>query len=497
MKLLSYLAILLLALGFLGRPAFDPDLGWHLYGGQYILRNLAEVFYQGSWNGWYNILPQADPINFLNRYWHDYHWLAQVIFASLYQQGGISLLMLFLPVTAFWTLLILYRSLNNNLPSGYGIIIWLLILAFSSLLYQVSSVRPQMLSILLISAAAAVLLDRNKNCQILKLFVITVMIANFHVYWIFVPLLYFCQEVMLTRPFVAERRKIYIFLFLCTAGIFTPYSLGAQEFSLFNLLINYALLYDYLFIPEVLRNLVGEFKGAYSVFNALTVLTFAFYFLIIFLSFIRKIKYTYGELLLLLLSLLLPVISIKYLPLQVIFLLPVIVRFVNNLQAKPLNLRIEYLLTLFILCYSATKVLPAIANWQESNRQILDHQPITACATIARVAVRQPTKIATFFDHGGWCRLAAGQVAWSKKILVSTDGRTQGVSNQRYRESLELFAAREGWQNTINKWHPDFILVPRYLKLFNVLAAKAEEYPAIYSDANFVVFLNKKLYPGF
>jgi len=61
---------------------FDPDIWWHLRGGQWILQN--------------HRAPDLDPFIFgsADRVWIDLSWLFQVLMAFLYDHGGIPALVL-------------------------------------------------------------------------------------------------------------------------------------------------------------------------------------------------------------------------------------------------------------------------------------------------------------------------------------------------------------------------------------------------------------------
>ncbi|MCB0318971.1 MAG: hypothetical protein KDD56_09455, partial [Bdellovibrionales bacterium] len=70
-QLILIIIATLSGLCFWSRPPYDPDLGWHLNGGAWILNNLS----QG--NNLNQALPSFDFINSFNPIWHDYHWLGQ------------------------------------------------------------------------------------------------------------------------------------------------------------------------------------------------------------------------------------------------------------------------------------------------------------------------------------------------------------------------------------------------------------------------------------
>ena len=126
-----------------GVPAHDPDLGWHLLGGRWILEHGA--------------VPRADFINLFRREWHDYHWLAQVLLAWVYEHGGYTLLRVtlgLLGVALFLALVGLALRARRGTLSPYTTLI---VLSGFVLIQEIATIRPQMLALLLLALASILL----------------------------------------------------------------------------------------------------------------------------------------------------------------------------------------------------------------------------------------------------------------------------------------------------------------------------------------------------
>ena len=189
MNFIVYLTVIALGLSRWALPINDPDLGWQLLGGQWILEHHS--------------LPSYDFINALNSNWHDYHWLAQIVLYKLYSIGGFELLKFAygLFMAAFFCLVtnVFHKALGLK-PS---LIVWALcsILACFLLAY-ISSIRPQMLALFGVALSLRILQNRASISQLLALFLITALLANLHVYWLLIPALWLALRIIpgLLRP---------------------------------------------------------------------------------------------------------------------------------------------------------------------------------------------------------------------------------------------------------------------------------------------------------
>lgn len=163
------LFVLLLFLGLLAmtlRPVADPDFWWHLRTGQQIVETGA--------------IPRTDPFSFTHagRPWVAHEWLSEVIIYSLYQWGGLPLLIITfgLVVTAAFGLVYL-RSPGKPYLAGFALLLGALAAA------PAWGVRPQMFSLLL-GSLFLYLLDRFQETDrpgiLVQLPLVTILWVNLH-----------------------------------------------------------------------------------------------------------------------------------------------------------------------------------------------------------------------------------------------------------------------------------------------------------------------------
>jgi hypothetical protein len=128
------------------RGVTDPDLWWHLRTGQLILQNHA-VFH-------------ADPYSFtrLGQPWVNHEWLSDVFLYAVYRVSGWGgLIVAFSAITAAAFLLVFLRCPGRP-PMAAAVTIWAGVAAI-----PLWGVRPQMLSLLLISVFLLILDSAQKD----------------------------------------------------------------------------------------------------------------------------------------------------------------------------------------------------------------------------------------------------------------------------------------------------------------------------------------------
>ena len=185
-----YILPLLLGISYFWIPRMDPDLGWHLLGGDYILRT--------------HQVPNIDFINSTQGRWQDYHWLAQIFLAGAYKIYGfigIQILISFLTTIIF---LVASRfifdcskkfstdSSEDNKLIYSGLILLLLSLGLNDFIQM----RPQVLSFLFLIITFWQLICKKSKYELLTVFILTTILVNCHVYWILLPFLWFMFSVI-------------------------------------------------------------------------------------------------------------------------------------------------------------------------------------------------------------------------------------------------------------------------------------------------------------
>jgi len=478
-RLLFYVLAVVLGIGLWTVPADDFDLGWQLLGGRWIVEH--------------HELPSQDFINAFNPGWHDYHWLAQIVVFAIYRCGGFAALRLALGILMAYLAKLLVDIVSIVLPGRIRPAHVLSFFGAWLLLSEIAAVRPQMLAVCLLALAVRRLIQPPARFELPYLFGLTVALVNMHVYWIFVPLLFFYYRVMEAAP-NAPRRWAGLAL-LAGAGFASPYAFVSIGNAPPFLFINYALLYDYLHVSNRLRELIMEFKGALAVPIFSWVLVLAY--IVVVANSLRRdsIGQSRSDLASGISAVLLSLTAAKFNSLLAVAGLPLLARATSDLEGRLASVmtpaavkRGGTTVTVgLMLCITwgvarASSCIP----FRCSNDGIIEFRfPIDLCARLARSGItpsngRSFVEIATHFNDGGWCRWAAYEASPSTDIRVTTDGRTQWVPPAFYDQMFDLFDLRGDWQHTLDGWKPDVLIVPRGTPLYVMLLARNAEWTNVY-----------------
>ncbi len=460
-----YFIAILSGLCFWTLPITDPDLGWHLTGGAWILAKGA--------------LPTHDIINSLNTDWHDYHWLAQIVIYKLYALGGFALLQLALGLLAAWlfkTIVDIVRlSSGEKIPISF--LLLLVVLAYLPLA-SIASVRPQMMALLLVALGLKRLLKAGSASELPYLFALTVLCANLHVYWVFLPLLWLCQRLLpeLISTRVSLKYALWGFILLCSAAFVSPYGYHS-----------YLLIWDYLNLSPYLRATVQEFRSPLHKLSGVGYLLLAYlvFFLRVFRS--KHLILKPGYVLAALISLALALYQAKFLGIFAILALPYMARFgglkfkrgIKNLLPLERSLITPLCMGIsLILIYRATIEFPRLGQEQKLTT-LEESYPISVCADIAnslppKIPARGHWRVLTHFNYGGWCRFAAFEANADADIRVTADGRTQFVPADLIKDSFDLYGLKSGWQEILARLDPDFVVVKETQPLAQMLPRLSE-----------------------
>lgn len=492
-QLILIIIATLSGLCFWSRPPYDPDLGWHLNGGAWILNNLS----QG--NNLNQALPSFDFINSFNPIWHDYHWLGQLLMYFIYSKTGY--LGLHFCFTALMVLIFLtFLSIHNKITykkNNFQALLCLLPAFY--LVYDVASVRPQMISIFFIAVALRILIERPKIQEILFLLVLSVLLANIHVYWIFIPFLWFsfrCLPRVLNRAYAPK--AIYAwggFFTLSLAGLASPYGIYHSNPTLANILMNYSLIWDYLNTPSYLQKIIIEFQSPMRAFGIVPCILLLWLILVTRAFSYKRMLAKFEFWFIGVVGFLLCFKAVKFIGIFAVFGLPVSIIAINNssLIKKLSKSFLEKLLPLalsFIIAFIAIFSYP---YKNKINNSLISFLPFDACNTLSKtklqpISSRDHIRLLTHFNYGGWCRWIIYQQNPNLDIRVTTDGRTQGVPPDQFIKSFELYDLKEDWDKTLEQWNPDAILAAREHPLSHLLFKLPDRWKPIHQDGTFAVF---------
>jgi len=485
-----YAAAVLYGLTFWYHPAHDPDLGWHLAG--------------GAWIADHHALPRHDFVNTFNPFWQDYHWLVQLLLYGIYHLGGYEALRLALGVVmAVLCTLVLDIILLASPRRQPMTLVLACFFGAVTLIAHVTSVRPQMLSLCLLALAMRRFVQPKRAWELPYLFFLAALLANVHVYWAFIPLLwlfYRCVPRLIGRGKFGPAYAWGGLFLLAGAGLMSPYTVLRSGFAPRFPLVNYALLWDYLTMPAALKATIGEFRGAlgtegftpWLMLLSLVVLTRTFRW--------RRFLAQIGSGVSAVVFGLLAIASLKFVSVYALAVLPYLVRQVQAV-ARPWLHRAAWLEQPIGATLVALTILGSAAHaalhfpWiDDNNEYISSMQPLAACRKIASLDLtprpsRDHVRVLTHFNHGGWCRWILYQERPELDFRVTTDGRTQWVPAERFLTAYDLLNVKNDWLQTLARWDPDVMVIPTTHALGNVLLLDPGGYELVFRDAGFMVFV--------
>lgn len=452
-RILFQLSAFLLGLSAWGNSSFDPDLGWHLFG--------------GSWITSHGQLPTTDFINLFRPFWHDYHWLAQIILFSFYDFGGLDALRFLQGMVGGLLGLLIFSvaeksALNSPQPIRTFALTAISVLIVRPYLFP----RPQIFTFLLIAWIVGILIERPARFQIISVLFATVLCLNLHVNWVVLPVLWFATR---TLPAFFYRESFVCSLgglaLLCAVGLSDPYALIRGE-----PLINYQLLQDYAALPTGLRESIGEMRRFSQATMSELILFFALLIPTIFAARSPRNRERTVALATASVGIVLACSMLKFLPIFAILSIPAATRGMVVVEAKVsrqvISPRIQQFLAVIVLVVSFSLDIVGSPFLFNSNRNLFVFLPRAACESAAQYALEnasqgKPLRVLTHFNDGGWCRWFAFARHPEADLRVTTDGRTQDIPSALVMKSFELYALGEGWEQTLNDWSPELALVPK------------------------------------
>ncbi len=467
-NLIVSIFVLALGLSFVLVPVGDPDLGWHLLGGEYVSTR-GEV-------------PTKDFINAYNLEWVDYHWFAQFLIYKIYSIGGFDLLRATVGVLVsgiLYLLVLTARTVCLEHPAAS--IVELVILNLSALLLSsVISIRPQLFALLGLSIALLVLLRRLK-LELPILLSISVISVNMHVFWVFIPFFWLILRLLprflgrTDSPTAVYAWSGLILLSLC--GFVSPYTSK-----------NYLVLWDYLHLQPAVRSTVAEFRSSLLLDGPQS-----WVMLVILVLVARNWKSSPLPLLALHLSgYVLAISGAKFLGALVIMGAPSIshtlLPWLGALDRAKFRQAWGVVIAI-TLCTTSWMIL-RLPRWQEGGfKYIYKNYPVQACRylTQGNASVNKTRRVLTHFNDGGWCAWSIGQAGMLERFRVTHDGRTQFVPDQHYTDLFSTLSLKLGWEDRLRLFNADFLVLPKKAALANI-SAFIPEWKLIRSLGGFQVY---------
>ncbi|MGC1223386.1 MAG: hypothetical protein WA872_16550 [Candidatus Sulfotelmatobacter sp.] len=433
-----FLAALFIGLfAMAARNVTDPDVWWHLKTGQYIAQHRS--------------VPHTDPFSYTRagQPWVAHEWLSELLLYEIERTAGwAGLIMIFAAVLSAAFFLLYLRCGPATYVAGVATIV----AAWATV--PVWGVRPQVLSLLLISLWLLILDRSDRNPELLWWTLpLTLLWVNLHAGFavgLALSALYLAGEWIERAPGRSRQspsgQRIAALIFLLDVLIVPLNPNGLRMFSYPFETLRSAAMQKY----------IAEWASPnfhhpeYWPFLLIVLATFAA------LSWSR-LELRLRDLLLLLVSLYAALVSIRLIPLFVLIAVPLVATRLGSWprsDGRRLQSSARTLLNGLILLAMAAFAGVHIA-------QIIQRQPqveIERFPARAAAFLQNHPPSGRIFNHYDW----GGYLIW--KLYPSTpvfiDGRDDLYGQQLFDQFAETYQFKGDWQQTLKQWSIDTVIVP-------------------------------------
>lgn len=428
-------------------PLDDPDLGWHLAGGLWMLEHVS--------------VPAVDPFGSNGSLWVNYSWLGQVFIAIAYKMRGYEglwILQAFVLYLFIYNVWLLFDSLSferdDRRFSRYAkLLCFALGLLFCSPAWYL---RPQLLS--LVFTAVVLRWAESGNLRLIPLLCLGIVWANVHVYWVLLPLFvaaFFIFDPRYRGELLAGRGLLKPIL-LAGVGFLSPYGPGNLE-----------AIYRYLFMHSEAYSIIREFaplSPSVGIFYWLFIGVLVF----ILLNYRKTAKALSPALILLfILFAVLSLFRIKYLPIFGLLAALVVCQTICCGRNSE-KVRIGRACTasgaawlsgvcggVFSLAVILFVPIPSLAK--EQNWLLLSAKKLSLQASSGGRVLNE-------FDDGGWLALGfwlyRPQDSLEPNLKTCIDGRTLVMGEARLKEYKQVYAGAKNACEILSKWRFDYSILP-------------------------------------
>jgi hypothetical protein len=450
------------------RNVDDPDVWWHLKTGEYIATHES--------------VPRTDPFSYtrLAQPWVAHEWLTELGLFELYRVAGfVGLILAFAAILTGAFALLYLRCAATPYIAG-GITLWAALAT-----RPVWGVRPQVISLFFASLWLLLLERAEKNPKLLWWTVpITLLWVNLHAGFALGTAIY----AVFLLGFLIE------LAFRSHAATNSPWRPAVLVFVIDLLIVplnpNGVRLYSYPF--ETLRsaamqNYIAEWASPN--FHRAEYLPFLLLVLAI-LSVLAdgRTSLRARDLLLLLASFFAGLESIRMIPFFVLIAAPLISHRLGpwpKAGDRPPRTHLRPVINTAI-------VLAMIAFAVIHITQVVDRQPSIEAQKFPAGAVAflnaHPTKGRIFNDYD-W----GGYLIWKLQppVPVFIDGRADLYGEQLFHDFANTYQLKEDWQQILQKWHIETVLVPSNSALATGLRAN-HAWNITYHDSRATIFTSSR-----
>ncbi len=474
-KRLFFAGILLFGLlAMTARTATDPDLWWHLRTGQWIVET--------------GHVPHSDPFSFTRggSPWVSHEWLSEVVLFELWKHAGPRGLIAFSSIITTAGFLFLYLRCPGKPHWAAAATV---LGAWASA--PTWGARPQMFTFTLASLLLF-LIERGENRPRLLLFIppLFLLWINLHAGFALGPALLFLYAAGLAFESIAgttpwqQTRPIVVRILMTTLACLALVPLNPSGAQLYRYPLDTlrstgmrALIVEW-FSPDFHRSLY---------------LPFMLVFLLLFVALaVSRFSIKGRTLLPLLFTAFAALDAVRHIPIFILLAIPVIAATLTGLP-DPSTLSRRHpeprFRPLFNAAALALLAVLALLRWETLVRQ----QPAREAQLFPQKAVDylhanlQPDRLFVYYDWGGYA-------IWklNPQYRVFADGRADLYGDNILRQSIETVVdLHKGWQNVLDHWDVQTILVPPTSAVARALFLDPR-WTGLYQDNQAVIFVRTK-----
>jgi len=479
---IPFILVLLFGISLSVRQLSDPDLGFHLKYGKWIIENRSVPLYDFST---YTVSSHE---------YTDSHWLFQVFLYSVYKISGypgLSIFVSLLACTIILLFLIRFTSINTST-------IWLLLSALVVLEPRILP-RPEMFTYIFLLATLKILEDYYslKNNRLYLLPLIMLLWTNMHGLFILGPgiILTFLLS-SLVKDKTPDYKMIVTFILSTGVCLINPYFIKGFLFP-FTLLSRFRS-------DNIFHHHIAEFRSVLDP-GQITLTDVVFLFTAVFIVILWIVnwrKHPIHVWVLVPVTLSLALIAVRNFPLFILTCLPFCNEWINVPSftlVKPTNStnsyhllckRLRQFLWVLLVLLSLTGIIRVInGGFYYSNRLNckiglgIDRLQQPEDASDFLVSNGLEGRILNSLGTGGW-------LSWRITQPVFIDGRLEVIGEDLYSELMSSW--NNGLQSLIRKYQPSIILY-NYQKYYpwTLQLARMPEWRLVYLDGLFAIFIKE------
>jgi len=458
----------------------DPDLGFHLNAGKYIVENKT--------------VPDKDSFTYTSTQndYIDLHWLFQIIIYSTYKitgYEGLSVLVLLLSFTLCYLLLL--RNQRLKIPLSLSC---LLIFAGYLIIESRIILRPELFTYIFITLSLLVLDQYYLNKKRMLYFLPIIMLFWCNMHSLFILSFVFFGSYFLSIWVRDKKFDKYLFswLFLaCITCFLNPYFIKGFTFPL--------ELFTRFDSNNVFNQNIKELKSYFhsDIFELknLLFLIFLCTFVLLFIYNIRKRKL--HEFIILPVFIYLALVSIRNIPLFIIIALPISGSIILSIKEKLKHfnkllpvvyysliiLSVGLIFRLFTNSFYISNNSPYKTGFGIDEQQ----QPVNSAEFLNRNYLNG--KILNSLGIGGW-------LSWSTSQPVFIDGRLEVIKEDIYKEVVASWR-ENGLSKLLLQYKPNLIVYnyPKYHTWTDQLS-EMPDWRLLYLDGSVAVFVSKNFAPN-